>query len=109
LPIKGNLKEIKIEGLGETGCVLHRNFTMDISRTDFHQALERVVQLALYRNDTLSDLPVVKVNHDFVQAESQLLNTPLPEKGQALNDIFSSVYDTVLKDAPNANGPRYRI
>jgi hypothetical protein len=102
LPIKGNLKEIKIEGLGETGCVLHRNFTMDISRTDFHQ-------LALYRNDTLSDLPVVKVNHDFVQAESQLLNTPLPEKGQALNDIFSSVYDTVLKDAPNANGPRYRI
>ncbi|CAM0142915.1 hypothetical protein VKS41_002510 [Umbelopsis sp. WA50703] len=80
---------------------------MDISRTDFHQALERVVQLALNRNDTLSDLPVVKVNHDFVQAESQLLNTPLPEKGQALNDIFSSVYDTVLKDAPNANGPRY--
>lgn len=87
-------------------CVDTLNFSMDISRTDLQQALERIVQLAIDRNDTLSALPVVKVNHDFVQAESQLLNTQLPERGQALNDIFSTVYQTVLKDAPSANGPR---
>lgn len=79
---------------------------MNISRNELQLALERVVQIALDRNDHLPELPVVKLNHNPEQAEAQLLATRLPTTGQPLNKTFDQVFDCVLKEAPNANGPR---
>lgn len=79
---------------------------MDISRYELGAALERVVQIALDRNENLHDLPVVQVNHNVAPAESQLLATHIPETGQPLENIFSHVIETILSAAPNGNGPR---
>jgi hypothetical protein len=79
---------------------------MDISRSELQAALEHVVQIALDRNDHLPDLPVVQLNPNPEQAEADLLSTRLPKAGQPLDKTFSQVFENVLKDAPNANGPR---
>jgi hypothetical protein len=79
---------------------------MDISRSDFQAALEQVVQIALDRNDNLHDLPVVQLNPNPEEAEVLLLSTRLPKSGQPLDKTMSQMFETVLKGAPNMNGPR---